>query len=94
MVAAHWGGIGCGTEVLDKLCGENIFFDLSYGYGAMPKPTAQAILERHGADKLLFGSDSPWHRPAWEMRLLDSLELTGEERERILWKNAKELLGI
>ncbi|MBQ7099108.1 MAG: amidohydrolase family protein [Oscillospiraceae bacterium] len=94
VVAAHWGGIGCGQQVLEKLCGEHIFFDLSYGYGAMPKPTAQAILERHGADKLLFASDSPWHRPAWEMRLLDSLELTDEERERILWKNAKELLGI
>jgi len=94
VVAAHWGGIGCSAEVLDKLCGENIFFDLSYGYGAMPKPTAQAILDRHGPEKLLFGSDMPWHRPVWELRLLDSMELGGVDRERILRKNAKELLGI
>ena len=94
VVAAHWGGIGCGQQVLELLCGENVFFDLSYGYGAMPKPTAQAILDRHGPDKLLFGSDSPWHRPAWELRLLDSLELGSEDREKILWKNAAKLLGL
>ena len=94
VVAAHWGGIGCGQRVLELLCGENVFFDLSYGYGAMPKPTAQAILDRHGPDKLLFGSDSPWHRPAWELRLLDSLELGTGDREKILWKNAAKLLGF
>ncbi len=94
VVAAHWGGIGCGAEVLDKLCGENIWFDLSYGYGAMPKPTAQAILDRHGPEKLLFGSDMPWHRPKWELRLLDSLDMSREDRERILWKNAVELLKL
>ena len=94
VVAAHWGGAGFGREVLDVLCGENIFFDLSFGYGAMPKPVAQMILDRHGADRLLFGSDMPWHRPAWELRLLDSLDLGAGEREKILWKNAKKLLGI
>ena len=94
VVAAHWGGIGCGQKVLETLCGEHIYFDLSYGYGAMPKPTAQAILERHGPDRLLFGSDCPWHRPVWEMRLLDSLDMETEEREKILWKNAAKLLGL
>lgn len=94
VVAAHWGGIGCGTEVLDKLCGENLFFDLSYGYGAMAKPTAQAILDRHGPEKLLFGSDMPWHRPEWELRLLNSLDMSEGDRERILWKNAMELLKL
>ena len=43
--------------------------------------------------QMLFGSDCPWHRPAWELRLLDSLELGPEDRERILWKNAAKLLG-
>ena len=94
VVAAHWGGIGCGQQVLSTLCGENLYFDLSYGYAAMPKSTAQAILDSHGADRLLFGSDTPWHRPEWELKLLDTLALTGEEREKILWKNAAKLLGL
>ena len=92
VVAAHWGGIGCGREVLEKLCGEALYFDLSFGYGAIAKPMAQAILDRHGPEKLLFGSDSPWHRPEWELRLVNSLDMSDNDRERILWKNAAELL--
>ena len=63
VVAAHWGGLDCGSQVLDKLCGENLWMDLSYGYGCIPKPMAQAIIDKHGTDRLLFGSDMPWHRP-------------------------------
>lgn len=94
VVAAHWGGIGCGTEVLEKLCGEPIWFDLSFGYSAMPRSTAQAIIDRHGADRLLFGSDMPWHRPSWELRLLDSLDISPEDREKICFRNAQRLLCL
>ena len=94
VVAAHWGGYGCGLEVLDKLCGENLWFDLSMGYGIIPKPIAQAIIDKHGPDKLLFGSDMPWHRPEWELRLLNSLDLSGSDREKICFRNAMSLLDL
>jgi len=95
VVAAHWGGMGCGTEVAEKLCGiEGLYLDLSFGYGCIARPVAQVILEKHGAHKLLFGSDMPWHRPAWELRLLDTLELTPEEKEAICSRNAQTLLGL
>lgn len=94
VVAAHWGGFGCCFEVLEKLCGENIYFDLSFGYCAMPKAVAQAIIDRHGPNKLLFGSDMPWHRPIWEKRLLDTLDISPEDRQKIEHKNALNLLGL
>ena len=94
VVAAHWGGAGFGVEVMEKLCGENLYFDLSFGYAAMPRPVAQGILDRHGPEKLLFGSDMPWHRPEWELRLLNTLDLNPEDREKICWKNAAALLGL
>lgn len=94
VVAAHWGGIGCGVEVLDKLCGENLWFDLSYGYSAMPKPIAQAIIHKHTPDRLLFGSDMPWHRPSWELQLLDSLDISDSDRAKICFQNAQKLLNI
>ncbi len=94
VVAAHWGGLDCGLEVLDKLCGENLWMDLSYGYGVMAKPIAQAILDKHGPEKLLFGSDMPWHRPAWELQLLNALDLSEADREKICFRNAQKLLGI
>lgn len=94
VVAAHWGGLGCGEDVLKTLCGENLYFDLSFGYSAMPKSMAQAIIDKHGTDKLLFGSDMPWHRPQWELRLLNSLDLTEAELDKICFKNASNLLSI
>ena len=95
VVAAHWGAAGCAYEVIDKLCGvENMYFDTSFGYGQMTKDAAQRIIETHGVDNMLFGTDLPWHTANMEMRLLDSLDLSQEDREKILYKNAKKLLGI
>lgn len=94
VVAAHWGGLGFGSDVLETLCGEDLYFDLSFGYSIMPKPIAQSILDKHGPEKLLFGSDMPWHRPSWELYLLDELEISPSDREKILFRNAQHLLKL
>jgi predicted TIM-barrel fold metal-dependent hydrolase len=94
VVAAHWGGVDCGVEVLEKLCGKELYLDLSYGYGAMPKPIAQAIADKHGTDRLLFASDMPWHRPSWEIRLIESLDLSSDDKEKIYHRNAEKLLNL
>jgi len=92
VVAAHWGGVSCGYEVIEKLCGKDLWLDLSFGYGTMPKPCAQAIVDKHTPDRLLFASDSPWHRPKWEMRLINSLDISDSDKEKIYYKNALKLL--
>lgn len=92
VVAAHWGGMGCYEQVLETLCGRDLYFDLSFGYGVIPKGLAQRILDKHTPDRLLFGSDLPWHRPLWEKRLLDTLELSDGDREKICCGNALRLL--
>ena len=94
VVAAHWGGLNCNQEVLDLLCGKDIYFDTSFGYSQMPRYYALKIIEKHGTDKILFGSDTPWHTPEMEKRLLNNLQLSGNERQKIDYLNAQELLGI
>lgn len=94
MVAAHWGGSNCALQVLETLCGKEIYFDLSFGYGCIPKPLAQQIVDKHGPHKLLFGSDMPWHRPEWELRLLNSLDISETDKEKIRWQNAAKLLNL
>lgn len=94
VVAAHWGGVNCCEEVLSLLCGTEIYFDTSFGYSMLPKYHAQKILEKHGVDRLLFGTDTPWHTAGMEMRLLDSLGLTGEEMDKITHQNAQKLLKL
>ena len=94
VVAAHWGGSCCGEEVLAKLCGAPIWFDLSFGYGTMAKSMAQQLLQAHGPDKLLFASDMPWHRPEWEKWLIESLDISEADKEKIYWRNATKLLKL
>lgn len=94
VVAAHWGGAGCGEEVIKLLCGKDLYFDTSFGYTQMPKVIAEKIIEKHGVEKMLFGTDSPWHTATMEKRLLNSLSLTDSEYEQIYFKNAKKLLGL
>ena len=94
VIAAHWGGVGCFEGVLEHLCGKDIYFDTSFGYSQMPKYYAQKILDTHTADKLLFGTDTPWHTAEMELRLLDSLEIDQRELEKIAHKNAEKLLNL
>ena len=92
VVAAHWGGLDYGEGVIKYLCGLPIYIDTSYGYGCMSKYTAQTIIEKHGTEKILFASDSPWHKPKWERFMIETLSLTQSEKEQIYYKNAIKLL--
>ncbi len=94
VVAAHFGGVGSSEEVLKHLCGKDIYFDTSFGYATLPKFYAQKIIDTHGADKILFGTDSPWHTAEMEMKLLNSLEISHGDFEKITHLNAEKLLGI
>ncbi len=94
VVAAHWGGTRCWEDVFKLLCGEDIWFDLAFSYGNIPEPLAQKILDKHTPDRLLFGSDMPWHRPSWEVKLVESLDVSDKDKEKIYYKNAAKLLGL
>lgn len=94
MICAHWGSAGMGEEVLKYLCDVPVYFDTAFGYGSMPKDRAKRILEKKGVDKILFGSDCPWHAPSWDIKMIKTLELTLEEEAKIFSENAEKLLGI
>ncbi len=94
VVAAHWGGLSCCEGVVKHLCGKEVYFDTSFGYSHLPKYYAQLILEKHGVDRMLFGTDTPWQTASMERRLLDTLALTEAEREAIDSGNAKHLLAL
>ena len=94
VVAAHFGGVGCAEAVLNTLAGTGIYFDTSFSYAQLPKYFAERILEKQGAEKMLFGTDTPWHTPEQELRLLRSLGLDDAEWNAITYGNAARLLGL
>lgn len=94
VILAHWGGMACWNEVLDKLCGLPFYFDVSFGYSMVPRPVAMKIVEKHGADKLIFASDAPWHTPKMEKIFLNTLGLSQNELDMIYSENVLKLLNI
>jgi len=94
VVAAHFGGYNEGDEVLEKMCGLPIYLDTSFCFGRIQHPLAQAIVEKHGCDRIVFGTDLPWSDAETELRLINSLNLSDEDKEKIFWKNAAGLLRL
>lgn len=96
VVAAHLGGMHLAKEVYETLAGKaDLYFDTAFTAAPwLDKNLFRSIIRRHGADKILFGSDYPWHLPQMELELIDGLGLSLEEKNLILWENAAALLGL
>ena len=94
MVCAHWGSANMGEDVLKYLCDIPVYFDTAFGYATMSKDKAQRILDKKGADLILFGSDCPWHAPHWDVGMIETLDLSQNDKEKIYHLNAEKLLGI
>ena len=95
VVAAHWGGVDDAAEAIRCLPHADIMnIDTSFGYGTNIRQFAMDLIEHFGPEHVLFGSDAPWHPPVWELRLFETLPLSGDIRDMIFCQNALRLLGI
>ena len=93
VVAAHWGAWCDWEGVLQHLCGLPLYFDTSFGQGSIPTPFAKEIVRRHGTQRIVFGSDSPWHTPRQDMDFVKSI-LPQAQADAVLGQNAQALLGL
>ncbi|MBQ9081713.1 MAG: amidohydrolase family protein, partial [Clostridia bacterium] len=109
MIIAHMGGWQLWEDTKKFLCGQDVFLDTAFSYGnieyrnSVPLSLRQKqlteekfmeIVRLHGADKILFGTDSPWDDLAEKLDLIQSLPLTSEEKIKILGKNGEKLLQL
>ena len=94
LVLAHLGANEMHSEVIDKLCGMDVYLDTAYVLRFVGEDVFKKILEKHGEDKILFATDSPWSDMKNDIAILKSFSLGKDIEEKILYKNAKKLLGI
>jgi len=52
------------------------------------------ILRKHGSDKILFATDSPWSDAKAGIEYITKLPISEEVKIQILGENAKQLLKI
>ncbi|OGV38303.1 MAG: hypothetical protein A2X48_06700 [Lentisphaerae bacterium GWF2_49_21] len=94
MVLAHFGSWMQWDDVEKELIGLDIFLDTSFTSGYLDDAKFAELIRRHGADKVLFGTDSPWRDQKKEVAAINSLALYEEEKELIFHGNAEGLLGL
>ncbi len=91
LIAAHFGGWRVWDDVAAMLAGTPCYFDTSF-MSEVPPRLRDSIIERHGTDRLLFATDSPWQEQDAQIRFLKSLSLNKAEEEKIFFRNALALM--
>ena len=94
VILAHMGGFDMWQEVFDLLVGESVRFDTGVVARYMDKKLAADIVRAHGADKVLFATDTPWASYEDSYDFVASLDLPDEDKNKIFGLNAAKLLGI
>jgi uncharacterized protein len=94
IVAAHFGGFGLLESVERYLLGLDIYIDTSFFFPFVSREKARALLMKHPKERILFGTDFPLIDQIQDLEHLRGLSLPADLEERILFRNARELLGI
>ena len=97
--AAHLGGwsiYDVGYDVLheDLLGEERLFVDASSAFAFTGRRHMRELVRMWGADRVMFGTDYPMWQPAQELNEMMNCNLTDDELEKILWKNAEAFSGV
>ncbi|MCL2707744.1 MAG: amidohydrolase family protein [Defluviitaleaceae bacterium] len=96
VILAHFGGYTEWDDAERILAGlgENVYFDTSSAISFIGRDRARRLIEVYGENRVLFGVDYPMWDPVEEMERFESLCLSDETREKILYKNAAALLKL
>ncbi|MHA4847933.1 amidohydrolase family protein [Rhodococcus sp. MSC1_016] len=96
LIAAHYGGYQVLDEAEQWSVGTDVHLETSWppSMGTLPQERIRNIIRRHGADRVVYGSDWPMTDPATEIAAIKALGLTAEEESGILGGNLARLLRI
>ena len=104
LILAHMGGWDEWKNVLDMIAGLDVYLDTSFSVTKLRKKSGEIvtmlspdlfkeIVNKHGADHILFGSDSPWASQKEAVETVKEIIEDSSIAEKILGQNATRLLG-
>ena len=94
LVLAHFGGNRLYSKAYRILAGKDVYFDTAFTMPFVSESKFKKMAKKHGYDKILFATDSPWRNQSVDLSILKSFSLGEEAENRILYENARELLKL
>jgi uncharacterized protein len=92
IVAGHMGGHQVWDEAERHLVGLPIFFETSTAPTNFSPEKFVRLCRRHGMERILFGTDTPWYDQKFDREWIETCGLTDREKELVFHKNAEKLL--
>ncbi|MBN2189067.1 MAG: amidohydrolase [Chitinispirillaceae bacterium] len=93
IVAGHMGGHQVWDEVEKHLVGLPMHFETSTAPSNFPREKFVGLCRRHGIERVLFGTDTPWYDQVFDREWIDRCGLTDSEKEMVFHKNAERLIA-
>lgn len=94
VVLAHMGGIFIQEPEINRLPDLPVYIDTALWPLFLSQERFLQLIDQVGLDRVLFGTDYPYTRPADCVKHIRKLPLSPEEQEQILSGNAKRLLRL
>lgn len=94
LVLAHFGANELYDQVLSTLAGEDVYFDTAFALRSVDEGFFKRLVEKHGEDRILFATDTPWSDIGSDIERIRSFGLSKTVEEKIFSENAKKLLRI
>lgn len=95
IIAAHMGGYRMWEEAARELAPlPNVYMDISFCAGRMPQQDFEAACACWRSERILFGSDSPWHRPQDAIQAVNDLPCSQAQKEQIFAGNTQDILNF
>ena len=94
LVAAHMGGFHCEDDVLEHLCGRDVYMDTSLISQRPDRcPLIHSIFAHHDPHRFLFATDTPWTKGEEEIKAIQNAPMADEVKDMIFSGNATALLS-
>ncbi len=94
IIAAHMCGYAAWEDAKKYLIGTPVYTDTSEALLGMSGQELYELIEKHGVEHVMFGSDYPLWNPSYSFAGVDALPLTEEEKDQIYYKTAKTVFGF
>lgn len=95
VIGAHFGGWSCWKEAAEKLHKyKNFYVDCCSTFDWLTNEQVKELIEIYGSDKVMFGTDFPMWSHEEEFGRFKELELSSEQEEKILYKNAMKVFSL